>query len=98
MPSNKTYLIAIIFLIISVAIIDKIHQKMNPAAARKAAVEAIFNNYDGSSFLINQEIKAHLKDPDSYKHVETKYIDNGAGNITVYTKFRAKNSFNATIP
>ncbi|TXT39201.1 MAG: hypothetical protein FD135_2351 [Comamonadaceae bacterium] len=66
-------------------------------AARKAAVKRLFSPWDGSVHVVEQGIKARLKDPDSYKHVETRASDSGVGDVTVVTQYRAKNSFNAVI-
>ena len=67
-------------------------------AARQEAVKRLFSPWDGSVRSVEEAIKARLKDPDSYKHVETRFKDSGVGNVTVFTQYRARNSFNALIP
>lgn len=67
------------------------------AAARKDAVRRLFSVFDGSVYAVEVGIKARLKDPDSYKHVETRASDPGVGDVTVVTQYRARNSFNAVI-
>lgn len=77
----------------------RIQQLQTQAAVDRAqAVKRLFSPWDGSVHVIEEAIKARLKDPDSYKHVETRYTDSGAGNIKVFTQYRARNSFNAVIP
>ncbi|HOE43143.1 MAG TPA: hypothetical protein PLB25_16160 [Rhodoferax sp.] len=67
-------------------------------AARKDAVKRLFSVSDGSVYAVEVGIKARLKDPDSYKHVETRASDPGVGDVTVFTQYRARNSFNAVVP
>lgn len=67
-------------------------------AARHAAVLRLVSPWDGSVRAVEEAIKMRLKDPDSYKHVETRIADSGAGNVTVVTQYRARNSFNAVVP
>lgn len=81
-----------------VAAIQAQQAQADAVAARQAAVKSLFSLWDGSVHSVEQAIKARLKDPDSYKHVETKYIDSGSGNVAVFTQFRARNSFNAVVP
>lgn len=64
--------------------------------AREKKILAQFSSWSGSHRRLEKYIKKNLKDPDSYDHVETKYRDNG-DHIVVYTTYRAKNSFNATV-
>lgn len=81
-----------------VAALQAQQAQADAVAARQAAVKSLFSLWDGSVHSVEQAIKARLKDPDSYKHVETKYIDSGSGNVAVFTQFRARNSFNAVVP
>lgn len=76
----------------------KAHQAaIEKVAARKDAVKRLFSVFDGSVRSVEEGIKARLKDPDSYKHVETRFNDSGVGDVTVFTQYRARNSFNAVI-
>lgn len=63
---------------------------------RKAFVEKQFSSYDGSHIDFVRAFKKNLNDPDSFEHVETKYIDNGTS-LTVIMKYRAKNGFGAFV-
>jgi hypothetical protein len=75
-------------------------RKTQEAAAQKAAMESKlagqFSGFDGSHRNVEAFIKSQLKDPSSYEHVETRYTVN-TNTITVYTKYRARNSFNAVV-
>ena len=76
-------------------------RKIQEANAQRAAMEAKlksqFSRYDGSHRKVEAAIKSRLKDPSSYEHVETRYVVN-TNSITIYTTYRARNSFNALIP
>lgn len=67
-----------------------------PEQRRKAQVEQQFSAWDGAHRGVERAVKQNLKDPDSYKHVETRYIDNG-DHLMVYTTFRGTNSFGAVV-
>lgn len=58
-------------------------------------IERHFSNIDGSYTKFKNYIKENLKDPSSFEHVETRYNDNNDGTVTVYMKYRGKNSFGA---
>lgn len=72
--------------------------KAETVAARQQSVKRLFSGWDGSVRSVEEAIKSRLKDPDSYKHVETRFTDSGSGNLTVFTQYRARNSFNAVMP
>lgn len=55
-----------------------------------------FSAWDGSHRGLERYVKQTMKNPDSYKHVETRYIDNG-DHLVLITTFRGTNSFNAVI-
>ncbi|WP_210521612.1 hypothetical protein [Hymenobacter terricola] len=63
---------------------------------RKEKLEAQFSAYDGSHRGVEQYIKDHMNDPDSYEHVGTRFIDKG-DYIAVMTQFRGKNAFGGKI-
>ncbi|NMY14274.1 hypothetical protein HBN74_01705 [Pseudomonas sp. WS 5019] len=64
--------------------------------ARRKQVEAQFSGWDGSHRNFERLIKASMNDPDSYEHVETRFIDNG-DYVRVITKFRGKNAFGGMV-
>lgn len=59
---------------------------------RQERVEKAFSAWDGAHRNLERYITERLKDPDSYEHIETRYVDQGE-HVVVYTKYRAKNSF-----
>lgn len=64
---------------------------------REQQVQGQFSRWDGSHPGVERAIKAQMKSPDSYKHVETRYTDSGADSFVVVTTFRGTNSFNAVV-
>jgi len=65
---------------------------------REEQIRRQFNAWDGSHTAVERAIKAQMKNPDSYQHVETRFVDSGGENFMVFTKFRGTNSFNAVVP
>ncbi len=63
---------------------------------KKLKVNSQFSAWNGSHKALEQYIKASMNDPKSYEHVETRYQVN-ENTITIYTKFRGKNMFNAVV-
>lgn len=63
---------------------------------RTDKIEQQFSAWDGSHYELENYIKAHMHDPDSYEHINTKYIDT-QNYIVIITKFRGKNKFGAKI-
>lgn len=72
-------------------------KRQQEVAARATSVKAQFSGWDGSHRAVEQIIKNNMKNPDSYEHVETRFIDNGKG-ITVFTTVRGTNSFGGVVP
>lgn len=66
------------------------------AAAKKAAIEAQFSAWDGSHPKVEAALKARMHNPDSYKHVETRYSI-GPDTLTVMTTYRGTNGFGAVV-
>ena len=71
-------------------------QEAENKAARQKLIKAQFSAWDGSHSTLTKAIKKSMNDPDSYKHDETKYIDQGAI-LLVTTSFRGKNAFGAVV-
>lgn len=75
----------------------KTYRKENPSKykeiTRKYTIEEAFDKWDGSHLEATYLIKKNIKDPKSYEHISTKYLDNEDGTVTVMTQFRSKNSF-----
>ena len=96
-PSNPLWLVLMQDLQPQFAAAQAQKASAEKAAARKQAVRSLFSGWDGSVQSVEAAIKQRLKDPDSYKHVETRYSDTGIGDVTVITQYRARNSFNAVV-
>jgi hypothetical protein len=65
---------------------------------RKQNFKDQFSQWDGSHYASTEAIKEILSDPNSYEHVETHYDgDYRDEQITVRTKFRAKNSYGVKV-
>ncbi len=65
-------------------------------AEHQKKIEAQFSGWDGSHRNLEQMIKDSMNDPDSYEHVETRYIDKGTY-IRVFCTFRGKNAFGGIV-
>jgi len=70
--------------------------ELTSAQKRTQEIENCLSAWDGSHPALERKIKASLNDEDSYKHVETVYIDNDSI-ITILTRFSAKNAFGGVI-
>ncbi|MCP5233806.1 MAG: hypothetical protein H6948_17330 [Zoogloeaceae bacterium] len=66
-------------------------------AARAESVKAQFSSWDGSHRNVERAVKARMKNPSSYEHVETRYTDTGIG-LQIVTTIRGTNSFGAVVP
>lgn len=64
--------------------------------ATKESNTKYFSGWDGSNPQFVDAIKNMMNDPDSFKHVETKYRDEGS-NLRIQMTYRGKNAYNATI-
>jgi len=76
--------------------IIKRKEKQRLATERKENIKRQFSSWDGSHRNLERYIKSSMNDPDSYKHVETRYADNGSY-LTVSTTFRGKNAFGGVV-
>lgn len=62
----------------------------------KEEIEALFSDWDGSLPDLIDKTKEQLKNPSSFKHIETSFKD-VKSKLIVKMKYSATNSFNATI-
>lgn len=63
---------------------------------RQDIIEKSFSAWDGSHRNLERYVKDHMKNPESYKHVDTRYVDNG-DHLLIYTKFRGTNSYGGVV-
>ncbi len=66
------------------------------AKARTEMIEKQFSVWDGSHIKLTRLIKDSMNDPDSYEHVETKYLDM-KDYLIINTTFRGKNAFGGVV-
>ncbi len=66
------------------------------AEIRKERIKKQFSGWDGSHYGLERLIKKTMNDPDSYKHDETRYSDQG-DYLIVKTTFRGKNAFGGMV-
>lgn len=106
-PSQATTGGVVGFLILFFIVISMFNScgegKKEPPAGPKTATElrqeriqSGFSAWDGSHRALEQIIKKSMNDPESYEHVETRYLDKGDF-LIVITKFRGKNAFGGTV-
>ncbi|KAA8698572.1 hypothetical protein [Pseudomonas cannabina] len=99
-PSNKTYQQSLErFKKAEASRQSKIEADQQAAAARASRtkqIESQFSPWDGSHRTFERLIKQAMNDPDSYDHVDTRYVDKGKF-IRVYATFRGKNAFGGTV-
>jgi hypothetical protein len=72
-------------------------QPKTPAEQREADIRKQFSALDGSHHQLTKLIEASMKDPDSFDHVKTVYVDKG-DYLIVETQYRGTNSFGAVVP
>jgi hypothetical protein len=68
-----------------------------PAEQRAEDIRKQFSPFDGSHYQLTKLIEASMKNPDSFDHVKTVYIDKG-DYLIVETQYRGTNSFGAVVP
>lgn len=66
------------------------------AAALQERIKSQFSGWDGSHRKVEAAIKSRMHNPDSYKHVETRYAVEG-NTISIVTRYRGTNGFGATV-
>lgn len=69
-------------------------QKNAAAAEKKKAGFHCLSAWDGSHARVVRDVKAQLRDPNSFEHVNTKITPaDSLGNHVLYMSYRAKNGF-----
>ncbi len=63
---------------------------------RKEQIESHFSAWDGSHRGLVEVIKKSMNDPESYEHVETRYVDK-QDHLIVITEFRGRNGFGGVV-
>ena len=65
---------------------------LTPKEQRAKDIASQFSGWNGAHRGLEKTVKASLKDPGSYEHIETRYGDKG-DHLNVLMKYRAKNGF-----
>lgn len=98
----KTIAVAVVFAwLVSVFFMPSDHKKETASTKTHtvkkdtAPIEVVMNSpWDGSVSQVEDYIKSHINDPDSYQSVTWyKVIKKGNGNFIINHKYRAKNVF-----
>lgn len=63
---------------------------------REEEIKACFSAWDGAHMKLERWVKNTMNDPDSYEHIETRYVDNTT-TIGIIMKFRGKNAFGGKV-
>jgi len=76
---------------------DKINAEVQKVTDHKIWVDALFSPWDGSCKELVKLIKDNMNDPDSFKHVDTRFTNNKDDSVTIIMKYRGKNSFGGVV-
>ena len=71
--------------------------RRNRKYASKDIINKQFSAWNGAHIKLERMVKEGLKDPSSFDHVSTRYVDNGDNTLSVLMKYRAKNSYGAIV-
>lgn len=63
---------------------------------RQETIEGQFSGWNGEHRSLSRHIEKNLKNPDSYEHVKTLYVDKG-DHLLLETTYRGTNSFGAIV-
>ena len=69
---------------------------VNPEEVRKAKIKKHFSGWDGNHRGLVKAVKTYMKNPDSFDHVGTGWIDEG-DKIYVEMTYRGTNSFGGIV-
>lgn len=86
----------VVFIFIGLVVLGNIVGPQSEPDNRPEWVKSQFSVWDGSHKKLEKYVKSNLKDPKSYEHVSTKYVQTG-NTLRVVMSYRAKNSFGAVV-
>lgn len=89
-PKKSLIIAAVIIFFLIFAIFPTVPRPVDPNAQ-------YFSSWDGSNPEFVTAVKSKMNDPESFKHVETRFNDNNNGTLHLYMKFQGKNAFGGTI-
>lgn len=90
----KFIFIFLVSSVISIHLLLKDDAPIETKSEHQLAIESGFSAYDGHHKKLKEKVIESLKDPSSFEHVQTTYIDKD-NFIEVHMTYRAKNSFGA---
>ena len=68
------------------------HDELQTILERQQIINAQFSGEDGAHRKLEKLIKFKIKDVSTYKHLETKYVENDDNTLTITTTFYGKKS------
>ncbi len=68
------------------------HDELQTILERQQIISAQFSGEDGAHRKLEKLIKFKIKDVSTYKHLETKYVENDDNTLTITTTFYGKKS------
>lgn len=83
-------------LILLIFLLSACEPEKKAPLTRVEKIKAQFSGWDGSHINLTKVIKANMNDPDSYEHVETRFLDRDEY-VLVITKFRGNNAFGGKV-
>ncbi|WP_249552742.1 hypothetical protein [Shewanella sp. 8A] len=94
-----TGVLSIVLVIVIIGIFyssDNSELKNDASASHQQTVNRQFSSWDGSHSGLVKVVKANLKDPSSFEHIKTQYVDK-YNYLVVTMQYRGKNSFGAVV-
>ncbi len=92
----KGMLISLAITIVGLFVLFPGDNKLKVQPTRNELIERQFSKWDGSHIKLEKKIKRGMHDPDSYEHIETRYIDKGS-QLILTTSFRGANTYGAIV-
>ena len=77
--------------------VSTLTQREKDSISRRTNLEKNFSSWDGSHRNLVKFVKDNMNDPNSFEHVETRFIDLGDSSIIVTMKYRGKNGFGGVV-
>ncbi len=87
----------LIFFTIFISSCSSPEKKLTPEEQREQKIAAQFQGEGSSHPALVELIKSKMNDPDSFEHVQSRFIDEGGTYIIVIMKYRGKNAFGGVI-
>lgn len=78
------------------AAFERSQKEAKAAEARAKQIEAQFSSWDGSHRNVVRAVQERMNDPDSFKHVKTRYKETPTG-LIVFMTYRGTNKFGGVV-